>query len=59
MRQRLGREQFYTSLDDEQGELNAANEPHAISDPLAELARSETIETVRRAVFELAAALIA
>lgn len=53
VRQRLGREHFYISLADDQGERPAANEPHAKSDPLAELARSETVETVRKAVLSL------
>lgn len=53
VRQRLGREQFYASLDNDDSDRPLANEPQATSDPLAELARSETIETVRRAVLSL------
>ena len=51
VRQRLGREQFYASLinDDQSDPV----ELQAVSDPLAELARSETIETVRKAVLSL------
>jgi RNA polymerase sigma-70 factor (ECF subfamily) len=51
VRQRLGREQFYASLinDDQSDPV----EMQAVSDPLAELSRSETIETVRKAVLSL------
>lgn len=53
VRQRLGREQFYASLTDQQSEQGVVNEPQAVSDPLAELARNETIESVRKAVLSL------
>src|SRR6266436_3569446 len=53
VRQRLGREQFYASLPEDQNDQRAANEPHTVSDPLADLARSEAIETVRKAVLSL------
>jgi len=51
VRQRLGREHFYASLinDDQSDPV----ELQAVSDPLAELSRSETIETVRKAVLSL------
>jgi RNA polymerase sigma-70 factor (ECF subfamily) len=53
VRQRLGREQFYASLADDASDRPFANEPQALSDPLADLTRSETIETVRKAVLSL------
>jgi RNA polymerase sigma-70 factor (ECF subfamily) len=53
VRQRLGREQFYASLTDDANEQSSAVELQAASDPLAELSRSETIETVRKAVLSL------
>jgi len=53
VRQRLGREHFYTALADDPSDGSGANEPQAISDPLDELARSETIATVRKAVLSL------
>ncbi|MDX6611047.1 MAG: polymerase sigma-70 factor, subfamily [Blastocatellia bacterium] len=52
MRQRLGRERFYTSLSDEPGDGTGAM-IDAASDPLTELARTETIAEVRRAVLSL------
>ncbi|HXM35986.1 MAG TPA: RNA polymerase sigma factor [Pyrinomonadaceae bacterium] len=52
VRQRLGREQFYASLTDNPNEGPVANELQA-GDPLDELTRNETIETVRRAVLSL------
>ena len=53
VRQRLGREHFYAALADNPGERSAANELQSASDPLDELARSETVETVRKAVLSL------
>jgi len=53
VRQRLGREQFYASLTDDGNEQSSPAELQAVSDPLAELSRSETIETVRKAVLSL------
>lgn len=53
VRQRLGREHFYTALADDQFEGESANAPRAASDPLTELMRNETIETVRKAVLSL------
>src|SRR5882762_2934994 len=53
VRQRLGREQFYASLTDGANEQSSPAELQAVSDPLAELSRSETIETVRKAVLSL------
>ena len=53
MRQRLGREQFYAPLADEQGELPSAVQTQQPSDPLTELSRHQTIEAVRKAVLSL------
>jgi RNA polymerase sigma-70 factor, ECF subfamily len=53
VRQRLGRERFYASPVDDQGGDSVAREPQAVSDPLDELSRTETIEVVRKAVFSL------
>jgi RNA polymerase sigma-70 factor, ECF subfamily len=53
VRQRLGRERFYVSLADDQDGDPVASEPQAVSDPLDELSRTETIEVVRKAVFSL------
>lgn len=53
VRQRLGRERFYASPVDDQGGDSVAGEPQAVSDPLDELSRTETIEVVRKAVFSL------
>jgi RNA polymerase sigma-70 factor (ECF subfamily) len=53
VRQRLGREQFYTPLASTDVEGESLSEPRAQSDPLAELARNETIEAVRKAVLSL------
>lgn len=53
VRQRLGRERFYASPVDDQGGDSVASEPQAVSDPLDELSRTETIEVVRKAVFSL------
>ena len=53
VRQRLGREHFYTSLADDSNDGSVANELQAAGDPLDELARNETIETVRKAVLSL------
>lgn len=53
VRQRLGRERFYASLADDQGDHSVVREPQIVSDPLDELSRTETIEVVRKAVFSL------
>jgi RNA polymerase sigma-70 factor, ECF subfamily len=53
LRQRLGRERFYTSLGDDAGESGGASELLSLSDPLSELSRNETIEGVRKAVLSL------
>jgi RNA polymerase sigma-70 factor (ECF subfamily) len=53
LRQRLGRERFYTSLADDAGESGGASELLSVSDPLGELSRNETIEGVRKAVLSL------
>jgi len=53
VRQRLGREHFYTALVDDQVDCAGASESRTASDPLDELTRSETIETVRKAVLSL------
>jgi len=53
MRQRLGRERFYAPLGDDSGETSGATALQTASDPLAELARIETIEEVRKAVLSL------
>ncbi len=55
VRQRLGREQFYVSMDDERGEGAVADGLHAPDCPLDDLSRGETIESVRRAVLSLPA----
>src|SRR6267143_438103 len=46
VRQRLGREQFYVSMDDETGTV--ADGFHAPDSPLDDLSRGEAIESVRR-----------
>ena len=54
VRQRLGREHFYAALADEPSDDGSVTQgSQAGSDPLDELARSETIETVRKAVLSL------
>jgi RNA polymerase sigma-70 factor (ECF subfamily) len=53
LRQRLGRERFYTSLGDDAGESGGASELLSLSDPLSELSRNETIEGVRKAILSL------
>jgi RNA polymerase sigma-70 factor (ECF subfamily) len=53
VRQRLGREQFYVSLSDETGEGIVADEFHTDENPLDDLSRGETIQTVRRAILSL------
>ena len=53
VRQRLGREQFYVSMNDEAGAGNVAEEIHADDSPLEDLSRGEAIESVRRAVLSL------
>lgn len=54
VRQRLGREQFYAPMDEDATEITA-DPTLSGADPLQELARSETIESVRRAVLSLPA----
>ena len=53
VRQRLGRERFYASLADDADDRPVASELKTVSDPLDELAKAETIEVVRKAVFSL------
>ena len=53
MRQRLGRERFYTSLEDYPGEQPCASELQAASSPLDELSKNERIEVLRKAVLSL------
>jgi len=53
MKQRLGREQFYSSLNEQPENGTGRGDPQAVSDPLSELARTETIEGVRKAVLSL------
>src|ERR1700730_14370724 len=53
VRQRLGREHFYASLGDESCDRSVAGQLPDGSDPLDKLARSEIIETVRKAVLSL------
>lgn len=53
VRQRLGREQLYVSIDDDGG--GAMDEFHGADSPLDELSRDETIESVRRAILSLPA----
>lgn len=53
MRQRLGREQFYAPLGDDPGDRALPKVLQTTSDPLAELARSETIKAIRKAVLSL------
>jgi len=52
MRQRLGREQFYAPLGDDQSE-GPANKLQSPANPLDDLSRSETIEAIRAAVLSL------
>jgi RNA polymerase sigma-70 factor, ECF subfamily len=53
VRQRLGREKFYVSMEDEQGDGRSGDEFLTDASPLDDLARGETIESVRRAVLSL------
>src|SRR6266581_5766629 len=53
VRQRLGREQFYVSMDDDADVGNVAAECQAVGSPLDNLSRGETIESVRRAILSL------
>jgi RNA polymerase sigma-70 factor (ECF subfamily) len=53
VRQRLGREQFYVSMDDDAEGGNVIDEFAGGVCPLEELSRGETIESVRRAVLSL------
>jgi RNA polymerase sigma-70 factor (ECF subfamily) len=53
VRQRLGREQFYVSMDDDADGGNVIDEFPGGVCPLDELSRGETIESVRRAVLSL------
>ncbi len=55
VRQRLGREQSYVSLSEEDGEGPIGDEFRTNDSPLDELSRGETIESVRRAVLSLPA----
>ena len=53
MRQRLGRERFYTSLEDQPGNQTCASEPQTTETPLDELSKNERIEVLRKAVLSL------
>ena len=54
VRQRLGRERFYAALAEEPSDDGSVtHQARSASDPLTELARNETIETVRKAVLSL------
>jgi RNA polymerase sigma-70 factor (ECF subfamily) len=53
IRQRLGREQVYVSMDDEEGSGGVADRLYADECPLEELSRGETIDSIRRAVLSL------
>jgi RNA polymerase sigma-70 factor (ECF subfamily) len=53
MRQKLGREQFYAPLGEDQSEIPASLQSQHKSDPLTELSRNQTIEAVRQAVLSL------
>lgn len=53
VRQRLGREQFYVSMDEETAGATVADGFLADDSPLDDLSRGETIESVRRAVLSL------
>lgn len=54
---RLEKERAFVALaiEDEDGQQSACAQPRAMHDPLAELARRETVETVRQAVLALPA----
>jgi RNA polymerase sigma-70 factor (ECF subfamily) len=54
VRQRLGREQIYVSMEDD-GEGDFADRLHALDSPLEDLSRGETIDSIRRAVLSLPA----
>jgi RNA polymerase sigma-70 factor (ECF subfamily) len=54
IRQRLGREQSYVSMEDE-GEGAMSDRFHALDSPLEDLSRGEAIESIRRAVLSLPA----
>src|SRR5882724_11123969 len=55
VRQRLGREHFYAPLAEGEADHSAAGERLAPGDPLDDLTRNETIETVRKVVLSLPA----
>lgn len=55
VRQRLGREHFYVSMEAEAAEGAVADAFHAPDSPLDDLSRGEAIESVRRAVLSLPA----
>jgi len=55
IRQRLGREQFYVSMDDEQDGGPISDRLYADDCPLEELSRGETIESIRKAILSLPA----
>jgi RNA polymerase sigma-70 factor, ECF subfamily len=55
IRQRLGREQIYVSMEDDLGDGIVADRFHAAESPLEDLSRGETIESIRRAVLSLPA----
>ena len=53
MRQRLGRERFYTSLEDHPEDQSGAGKLQATDNPLDELSKNERIEVLRKAVLSL------
>lgn len=53
VRQRLGREQIYVSMEDDRGEGTVADRFHADDSPLEDLSRGEAIDSIRRAVLSL------
>ena len=55
IRQRLGREQIYVPMEDEEGEGTISERFYAADSPLEELTRGQAIESVRRAVLSLPA----
>ena len=55
IRQRLGREQIYVSMDEDKGDGSIAEKFSANDSPLEDLSRGEVIESMRRAVLSLPA----
>ena len=55
IRQRLGREQIYVSMEDENGDEPVTERFHSSDSPLEELSRGEAIKSIRLAVLSLPA----